>query len=53
MIEKIRDIYYQYSGQIMTSYEGLSEPYKYGVIFLLFVFSLLIVSLTILSRITK
>jgi hypothetical protein len=53
MIEKIKDIYTQYSDQILTWYEGLSELYQYGVIFLLIAVSLLIVAIFILSRITK
>ena len=53
MIDKIKELYQQYSDQIMTWYEGLSELYKYGVIFLLIVFSLLVVAVTMLRRITR
>jgi hypothetical protein len=53
MIEKIKDLYNEYLDQLMTWYDGLSELYQYGVLFLAFVCTGLIIAFFILSRITK
>ena len=52
-MEKIKDLYHQYSDQITAWYNGLEQLYQYGVLFLLIVIGLFIIAFFILSRITK
>lgn len=52
-MEKIKDLYHQYWGQIMAWYDGLEQLYQYGVFFLLIVVGFSIVAFVMLSRITK
>jgi hypothetical protein len=52
-MEKIKDLYHQYLDPIIAWYDGLTQVYQYGVFFLLIVITLFIISLFILSRITK
>jgi len=52
-MEKIKDLYHQYLGQIISWYDGLEQFYQFGVCFLLIVLSLLIAAYVFLSRITK
>ncbi len=53
MIEKIKELYYHYSDQIITWYDGLEQLYQYGVFFLGLVAALLVVAFIMLSRITR
>jgi hypothetical protein len=53
MMEKIKELFNQYSEQIITWYNGLEELYQYGVFFLVIVGCLLIFAYFMLSRITK
>jgi hypothetical protein len=52
-MEKIKDLYHQYSDQIIAWYDGLEQLYQYGVFFLLIVIGLFMISYFFLSRITK
>lgn len=52
-MEKIKELYYQYSDRIIAWYDGLEQLYQYGVLFLLIVISFLIVAYYLLSRITR
>ncbi len=52
-MEKIKDLYFEYSDRIMTWYNGLEDVFQYGVIFLLLVAGFFIVGYFILSRISK
>ena len=53
MMEKIKDLYYQYWDQIIAWYAGLSQLQQYGVFFLLFVIGFFIATFFIISRVTK
>jgi len=53
VMEKIKDLYFEYSDRIMTWYNGLEDVFQYGVIFLLLVVGFFIVGYFILSRISK
>ncbi len=52
-MEKIKNLYQQYSDRIIDWYDGLSQLHQYGVFFLLIVIGLFIAAYFILSRITK
>jgi hypothetical protein len=52
-MEKIKNLWQQYSDSIITWYDNLEILYQYGILFLMIVFGLLLVSFFILSRITK
>jgi hypothetical protein len=53
MIERIKDLYLQYTDRIIQWYDGLEILYQYGVLFLLIVIGFIILSFIFLSRITK
>jgi predicted oxidoreductase (fatty acid repression mutant protein) len=53
MIEKIKDLFNEYLDQFMTWYDGLSELYQYGVLFLAFACIGLAIAFYLLSRITR
>ncbi len=53
VMEKIKDLYFQYSDRIMSWYNGLEDVFQYGVIFLLLVVGFIIVAYFVLSRISK
>jgi hypothetical protein len=53
VMENIKDLYRQYSDQIISWYNGLEQFYQYGVLFLLIVLSFFIAASVFLSRITK
>jgi hypothetical protein len=53
MIERIKDLYYQYPDRIIQWYDGLEILYQYGVLFLLIVIGFIFIYFIILSRITK
>jgi hypothetical protein len=53
VMEKIKDLYHQYSDQIIAWYDGLEQLYQYGVFFLLFLIGLFIGTYVLLSRISK
>ena len=52
-MEKIKDLYHQYSDSIIAWYNGIEELYQYGVLFLLIIIGLSIVAFFIISRSTK
>jgi hypothetical protein len=52
-MQRIKDLYQQYSDQAITWYDGLETFYQFGVIFVLIVVALFIGAFFLLSRITK
>lgn len=53
MVERLQELYAQYSEEVMIWYGALPELYQYGVVFLLIVCGLLMAAFFMLSRITK
>ena len=53
VMDRVRELYQHYWGQVMTWYDGLNELYQYGVLFLLIIAGLFVAAYFILSRITK
>jgi hypothetical protein len=53
MMEKIKDLYYQYFDQVMAWYDGLELMYQYGVFMMLIGIGFIIVIFFIVSRIIK
>ena len=52
-METIKNLYHQYSDQVIAWYNGLEQLYQYGVFFLVCVVGLFIVAYVILKRVTK
>ncbi|OPY87321.1 MAG: hypothetical protein A4E71_01062 [Smithella sp. PtaU1.Bin162] len=52
-MEKINELYYQYSKQIIAWYNSLEELYQYGVLSVLMLISFFIIGFFILTRTTK
>lgn len=53
MVDKIKDLFYDYHDQFILWYEGLDEVSQYGLTFFAFVAAFAIIVFFLLSRITK
>jgi hypothetical protein len=53
MIDKIKDIFYDYYDQLILWYEGLDQVSQYGVAFLAIFAAFAVIVFFLLTRITK
>lgn len=53
MIDKIKDLFYDYYDQVVVWYEGLDQVSQYGVAFFALIAAFAVIVFFMLSRLTK